>query len=116
MHEASIMSTALDLASAQVARSGGQRILKLRLRVGELSGVVPDALRFAFEALSKGGPAEGATLEIESISAMYRCRGCDADFEGNGGLSECPRCGAWSEDLRRGLELELTSMEISSYV
>ena len=39
--------------------------MSVRLRVGRLSGVVPDAMRFCFELVTAGTPLEGAALEIE---------------------------------------------------
>lgn len=113
MHEASLMETALELAVAQARAAGASRIHRLCLRVGALSGVMPEALEFAFAALSPGGPADGAVLEIESVPALRWCDQCQAEFEVGEALPECPRCGAWSHRLQSGLELELASLEIS---
>lgn len=113
MHEASLMETALELAAERAREAGASRIHRLCLRVGELSGVVPEALEFAFAALSPGGPAAGAVLEIESVPAMRWCDSCQAEFEALEALPECPRCGEWSHRLRSGLELELASLEVS---
>ena len=38
--------------------AGASRVLKLRLRVGSLSGVVPESLRFAFDVVCHGTMAE----------------------------------------------------------
>jgi len=113
MHEASLMQTALEMAVERARVAGASRIHRLCLRVGELSGVVPEALEFAFAALSPGGPADGAVLEIESVAALRRCDSCQAEFEASEGFPECPRCGEWSHRLQSGLELELASLEVS---
>ncbi len=60
MHELSIMQSALSLALDQARQAGAARVHTIRLRIGALSGVVPDALEFAFEALTPGTMAEGA--------------------------------------------------------
>ena len=65
MHELSIMQSALSLALDQARQAGAARVHTIRLRIGALSGVVPDALEFAFEALTPGTLAEGAQLAIE---------------------------------------------------
>ena len=93
--------------------SGASRVHGLRLQVGTMSGVVPDALRFAFDLVCQGTIAEGATLEIESVPAACWCGTCQAEFECEDFVNECPRCQALSGELRRGRELALASVEMS---
>ena len=73
MHELSIMQSALSLALDQARHAGARRVHTIRLRIGALSGVVPDALEFAFEALAPGTAAEGAKLAIEAVPARFWC-------------------------------------------
>jgi len=113
MHEVSIMEEAVRLAVDAAKAQGADRVLGLRLRVGALSGVVPDALNFAFEVVCRGTMAEGAKLEIESVPATCWCAGCQAEFECSDWLNECPRCQRVSGELRRGRELEIASVEMS---
>jgi hydrogenase nickel incorporation protein HypA/HybF len=112
MHEVSIMEEAVRMAVETAKASGAKRLLVLRLRVGALSGAVPEALRFAFDVVCHDTMAEGASLEIESIPAMCWCPGCRAEFEYVDFLSECPRCHQPGGELRRGRELEIASVEI----
>jgi hydrogenase nickel incorporation protein HypA/HybF len=65
MHESGLMQTALDFACDRAREAGATDIRRIVLRVGEASGVDPDALRFAFEAMVPGTFAGQATLEIE---------------------------------------------------
>jgi hydrogenase nickel incorporation protein HypA/HybF len=112
MHEVAIMEEAVRLAADAAQAAGKPRILTLRLRVGTLSGVVPDALRFAFDVVGRNTPAEGATLEIESVPVACWCATCQAEFAGHDFWNECPRCHDLSGDLRRGRELEIASVEL----
>jgi len=112
MHELSIMDSALDLALNQAQKAGANRIYVLRLRIGALSGVVPDALQFAFEALTPGTLAEGAALDIENIPARFWCGACSREFQSDDFFAECPGCHQPSGELRAGREMELASMEI----
>lgn len=109
MHEIAIMEEAVRLA-ADVA--GPRRVRKLLLRVGVLSGVVPDALHFAFEVVGRGTAVEGARLEVEDIAAMCWCANCRSEFASRNFLNECPRCKNFSGDLRRGRELEIAAVEL----
>ncbi len=113
MHEVGIIQNALQMAITQAKASGASKVHQLRLRIGVLSGVVPDALQFAFEVVSRDTMAAGARLDIESVPATCWCAACQAEFESQDFIYECPRCHAPSSELRRGLELELSSMEIS---
>lgn len=112
MHELSIMEGALALALDQAQQAGAKRLHVIRLRIGALSGVVPEALQFAFEALSSGTLAEGGQLAIEPVPARFWCEACRREFQSDDLLSPCPTCGTPSRDLRAGRELELASLEI----
>ena len=112
MHEVSIMEEAVRLAVDTAKAKGAGRVSGLRLRVGVLSGVVPEAMHFAFEVVCRGTIAEGAKLEIESVPATCWCADCQAEFECGDWLDECPGCHNLSSELRRGRDLEITSVEL----
>jgi hydrogenase nickel incorporation protein HypA/HybF len=113
MHELSIMQSALDMAEDQARAAGATKIHRIRLRVGAFSGVVADALRFAYEALRIDPLAAEADLAIDEIPATCWCRDCAKEFTAASLWFECPHCHQTCGQLRRGNELELTSMEIS---
>ena len=112
MHELSIMESALNIAFDQARLAQAKRICAIHLRIGALSGVVPDALEFAFETLVPGTPAEGARLVVDHVPARFFCHNCQAEFESEAMLAECPGCSRPSRDLRAGREMELASLEI----
>jgi hydrogenase nickel incorporation protein HypA/HybF len=110
MHEVSIMTEAVQMAVASAQAAGAQRISGLRLRVGRLSGAVPEALRFAWDVVRRGTIAAHAWLEIESVPAAAWCQNCQCEFECADYIVECPRCHQPSDELRRGRELEIASI------
>ena len=112
MHELSIMDSALNLALDQAQKAGAIRVHTIRLRIGTLSGVLPEALQFAFKALTPGTLADGAALDIENVPARFWCQGCTREFQADDFFAECPNCHQPSGDLRAGREMELASMEI----
>jgi hydrogenase nickel incorporation protein HypA/HybF len=113
VHEISIMQGTLDLALHTAQQSGATQIQALRLRVGAMTGVVPEALQFAFEALREGTIAAAARLDIQTISASYWCPSCQTEFESRDWLQECPHCRRPGAELRHGLELELASIDVN---
>jgi hydrogenase nickel incorporation protein HypA/HybF len=112
MHELSIMQSALNIALDQARQAGAIRVHEIRLRIGALSGVVPDALEFAFEALVPGTLAEGAKLAVEHVPARFWCATCTREFQSDDMFAECPDCHNLSGELRAGREMELASLEI----
>lgn len=105
---AEVMRMAVESAKA----AGAQRITTVRLRVGALSGAVPEAMRFAWDVVRGGTLAENARLEIETVAATAWCRDCQAEFQCADFFNECPRCNQPGAELRRGRELEITTVEI----
>ena len=106
------MDSALNLALEQTRLAGANRVHLIRLRIGALSGVVPEALQFAFEALAPGTAAEGARLVIEDVPARFWCAKCAQEFQAEDLLSECPGCHEPSGELRAGREMELASLDV----
>jgi hydrogenase nickel incorporation protein HypA/HybF len=112
MHEVALMQQTLEIAFEHAAQHRAQGICRLALRVGNLSGVVPDALSFAFDVLSRGTIAEGAKLEMESVPVICFCPACEQEFAPPDLFYECPRCHQLSTQVRRGQELELAYLEM----
>jgi hydrogenase nickel incorporation protein HypA/HybF len=113
MHEVGIMQEGVRMAVETARARQAGRITRLTLRVGAMSGVVPEALQFAFEMVSLGTIAEGAALDILTVPAACWCAACAEEFQCEDFLNECPRCHALSGELRRGRELDLASVEVS---
>jgi len=113
MHEVGIMENTLAIALKRAADEGAYRIHRLTMRIGPLSGVVPEALEFAFDVLRRGTTAEGATLTVERVPIICFCSSCRLEFQPDDLFCECPRCHTPSADVHQGRELELTSLEVS---
>ena len=113
MHEVGLMQTALTMALNHAQAVGASRIHDLTLRVGMASGVVPEALAFAFDIVSAGTAAEGAELRLETIPTRCYCPHCQQEFQPADWVYECPNCHDISTDIRQGQDLELASLEVS---
>ena len=81
MHEFSIMQEVANLAVASAQEAGAEQIHLIRLRVGKLSGVVPEAMMFVHEVAVHGTIAEGSKLEIEEGPIICYCDQCEAEFK-----------------------------------
>jgi hydrogenase nickel incorporation protein HypA/HybF len=87
-------------------------ICEIHLRVGYLSGVVPEALEHAFAVLKEGTMAEKARLSVDYVPAVCWCSPCQREFESSGMFCVCPGCNTPSGDVRKGRELEIVSLEV----
>ncbi|MDR0238612.1 MAG: hydrogenase maturation nickel metallochaperone HypA [Deltaproteobacteria bacterium] len=115
MHEISIVTSLLSLVEEELAKRQLQKLLVVRVRHGALANIVPDAMSFAFEALTLGGPFEGARLELEEEPVVLRCS-CGASFNPEQKrellFAPCPACGAtWGHTVETGRELYLQHIE-----
>lgn len=112
MHELSIALSILDLAEEEAGRRS-VRIAAVHVKLGPLSGVVKEALVSAYELAREGTPLEEMELTIKDVPIIVHCSVCDADCT----LSArqplcCLACGAPTNDIVSGRELEVTALEI----
>lgn len=112
MHEMGVVSGILTASVETAARMDAVRINEIRVRIGELTESVDDAMYFAFEALSPGTLAEGATLVIEHVGGRSECVECSAEFDHGRFDVECPECGSYFCKLVAGRELEIASIDV----
>lgn len=112
MHEMGIANSILDGVAAELRRRPGSRAEKVGVRIGVLAGVDPDALNFAFDALTIDTPLAGLKLEVEYVAPRSRCRDCNRDFEVRNYELLCPACGSLATERISGDELEFTYLEI----
>jgi hydrogenase nickel insertion protein HypA len=93
----------------EAARHAGRRVVSLRARVGELSGVDPAALAREFADAVHGTPLEGATLTVETVESEAVCEQCGHKFPFDQSHMQCSRCGSMRLALHGGDALFLDS-------
>jgi hydrogenase nickel incorporation protein HypA/HybF len=112
MHEATIAQSVIEIAEGVARQGGSANVRKIKLRVGEFSGVVGEALEFSFQVLKKGTLAENAELEVETVWLRVKCRDCAGievamdDFN-----LLCPGCGEMLH-IMAGREMQVEYVEI----
>ncbi len=115
MHELSIALGILDVASEEVRRRGCGRVMAIHVRIGPLSGIVPAALRSAYELAREGSEMPSADLVVEEISLEAFCPRCAASCTPVSASDLCcPSCGSPTPKVTRGTELEVTALEVES--
>jgi hydrogenase nickel incorporation protein HypA/HybF len=85
-------------------------VTRVRLSVGRLSGVVPDAIRFCFDLAATGTTVDGARLDIEEPDGWARCRSCGGEYRVDDLILLCA-CGSADVEVLRGQDLTIRSVE-----
>jgi hydrogenase nickel incorporation protein HypA/HybF len=108
MHELAITQSVVDMV---VERTAGRQVSLVRLEVGRLSGVVPDAMEFCYQLLISGTSLEGSTLVIDQTPGTAHCRSCGQDFALHDLILLCP-CGSAEVEVIAGRELRVLSVDL----
>lgn len=115
MHELAIAESIVDAVRAKAAECSAARVLHVRLKVGEASGIVTDSLTFCFEMATSLDPlVAGAQLSIDRVPHRAWCRSCAAEFPVINFVARCPTCEEWSREVISGTELQILDMEIEN--
>ena len=112
MHELSIAVNLVEIADQAASNAGLTHVTIVHLRLGQLSGVVADALLFGYDITTQGTRLEGSRLEIQELPVIVFCSLCQADYPlPDIQLVRCPACGDSAVFVTAGKEIELVSIE-----
>ena len=112
MHEVSLVASIVELVVAERQKQAFSRVHVIRIRLGALSHAEPDALRFCFDAVTRGTIAEGAAFEIEMVPGAGWCVVCERTVALEERLAMCPVCGDGPLRMTAGDELRLAELEV----
>ncbi len=111
MHELGIAQEIVEVAVAEGAKHGAERVTRVTLAVGVLRGVVPETLSFLFSHAAAGTMADGAALDVEEEPVTVACAAC-GPRESREFVLSCPSCGSDAVTLSGGEGLRIVSLEI----
>lgn len=112
MHEMSIAEGVIQLLEEQATAQGYSRVRTVWLEIGPLAAVEVQALRFCFEAVTRGSLAEGARLEIVEVPGIAWCLGCSRSVPVRQRYDACPHCGSHHLQITQGDELRVKELEV----
>lgn len=114
MHELSIAEAIIESTLNELEKCGGGKVEEVGIRLGSLSGVMPDALEFAYEIAVRETPLQGSLIKMEIVPATGTCNDCGTECSFEITPFCCPACGSFNIDLKGGYELDITSIKIES--
>jgi len=110
MHEYSIASSLLRMVEEHARKHESPRVVRLDVRIGELSGVEVPLLATAWSLVRERSVCDGVDLSIVRVPARWECAGC-GDEIARGAWLACERCGGQVR-LSAGDELVLDRIEM----
>lgn len=112
VHELSIAQSIIEIAEDVAFKNNSHRIKKIKVQIGEFSGIVKEALEFSFEIAKVGTKADGAELEIEIVGFKAICKNCGFVLDSMDDFNLfCPKC-AEPMEIISGREMRVEYIEI----
>ena len=112
MHEMGMAQEIIRIVSSILEEHPGKQLKKVFVKIGEFAAVVPDSLKFSYQALIAETPLQGSELVIEIVPITAECQNCHKTF----GISQfefhCPYCQSTQINLKSGDELRISELEV----
>lgn len=112
MHELSLCESMMHVLEEQARSEAFSRVTLVRLEIGALSCIEPEAMRFSFDVVTRGTLAEGARLEIIPTLGKAWCMTCAQAVSVGQRFDACPRCGDELLPPTGGDELRIKELEV----
>lgn len=112
MHELSIAMDIVRIAEGETVKVNAEKVLKIELEIGVLSGIELDALNFVWGSAVKKSVLEHAVKEIIVIEGVGKCEDCGNVFEMENIYDCCPKCGSNFKNILKGKELKVKTLEV----
>lgn len=114
MHELSLVASLFDTLEEAAREHRARKIISVRLKVGKLSGVVPDLLESAFDSYKKGTLAQSARIEIVLVPMKIRCPDCGGEDVHEETDFSCAACGSKRIEIVEGREIVVERIELET--
>jgi len=113
MHELSIAQEIVNIVNQHLPENGNNSVHSVKVAVGKLSNILPDSLKFCFEAITMNTNLHGAKLEIENIPLTVQCGDCNEKSELDETIFICPKCSGFNLKIISGRELNIIEIELN---
>ncbi|MCK9612487.1 MAG: hydrogenase maturation nickel metallochaperone HypA [Bacteroidales bacterium] len=110
MHELSIATSIIEFAEEFATEHKTEKIKRIELEVGQLSGVVTESLKFALELAVKDTVLESTEIIINEVTGKSICNNCNKEFENPDWYTPCPACQSIDSEIVSGKELHIKSI------
>ncbi len=113
MHELGIVLQVVEQAEDVAKQNQVQKVLRLTLEVGEVSGIVPNLFEDCFEwAKKRTEHLKECTLNMVILEALTYCEDCGETYRTVEFAKKCPHCGSYKTYLVTGNEINIKDIEV----
>jgi len=112
MHEYSIVDSLLELADKHAKENNANKVTKLEIKIGVLSGVEPELLKTAFDTFKEGTICEEAEFIMKIQPVIIRCKDCNQESTLQKDEYLCPKCNSTNLTIIDGEDMYLMSLEL----
>lgn len=112
MHEMSLCEGVLQVIEDNARQQNYEKVSAVWLEIGALAGVEVEAMRFCFDAVTRGSIADGARLEILGTPGTAWCMGCMKSVTVSARYDLCPSCGGAQLHVTGGDEMRIKELEV----
>lgn len=112
MHEYSIVQSLIDTCDDYLKEHGAQKVTKIVLKVGVLSGIEPHLLENAFDTFKDGTVCSKAKLVLNIQKVKVHCNDCGIELELEKNNFVCPDCESCNLSVLDGEEMYLMQLEL----
>ena len=112
MHELAITEGIIKIAVEAAKQNNAERVLSIKIKCGEFSGVVPQLIQEYFDIVSNETIAQGAKLLVEKIPITIKCFDCNTENVIEKSNIKCPKCGSFNYRIIAGKEFFIDLVEV----
>ncbi|MDR2099614.1 MAG: hydrogenase maturation nickel metallochaperone HypA [Campylobacteraceae bacterium] len=112
MHELSVVNSLIGLCEENAKANRAQKITKVEVKIGKLSGIEPHFLKLTFDTFKSKTVCEEAELVMDIQKVIVKCLSCGAEniLENNEFI--CKACGGNDIRVIDGGEMLLMRLEM----
>lgn len=112
MHELSITQSILSISLEEAKKNNAKRINSINIKIGKLTGLVPESINYYFKIISEDTIASEANIVIEKLPLRVKCKNCLSEYEIDIKDFLCKQCKSENIKIIGGKEFYVDSIEV----
>ncbi|WP_343707240.1 hydrogenase maturation nickel metallochaperone HypA [Flavobacterium sp.] len=112
MHELSVVTSIVKIATQEVDKIGGRKALEIYLEIGKLAGIEMSSFHFIWPQCINGTVLNDAKLFVVEPVGKAKCAECETEFQIDKSFDSCPNCQSPFKEIIAGKELKIKKIII----